>query len=171
MLCRARSEAETARRLRPPSPTARESSLVSASISSSACSARFDVAPFLGLFQLFAQIGKPPPIGRPWLDRRASRPRPPDRRCGFRPFRDPPLRAASRPQTDRFRHRRAGRRLHRPNQAHGIRPQDDGADERDTRALLSPLNEKISRRRRRSSTHPLCVISLLGRHGLSARRR
>ena len=40
MLCRARSEADAARRLRPPSPTARESSRVSASISSSACSAR-----------------------------------------------------------------------------------------------------------------------------------
>src|SRR5438094_10514044 len=34
MVCRARSEADAARRLRPPSPTARESSLVSASSSS-----------------------------------------------------------------------------------------------------------------------------------------
>jgi hypothetical protein len=40
MLCRARSEADAARRLRPPSPTARESSEVNESISCSACSAR-----------------------------------------------------------------------------------------------------------------------------------
>ena len=39
-LWRARSEADAALRLRPPRPTARESSCVSASISSSACSAR-----------------------------------------------------------------------------------------------------------------------------------
>ena len=40
MLCRARSDADAARRLRPPSPTARDSSFVSVSISCSACSAR-----------------------------------------------------------------------------------------------------------------------------------
>ena len=39
ILWRARSEAEAARRLRPPSPTARPSSFVSASISASAFSA------------------------------------------------------------------------------------------------------------------------------------
>ena len=62
MLCRARSEADAARRLRPPSPTARESSLVSASISSSACSARSTFPSCLGFFQFFAQLGKPASI-------------------------------------------------------------------------------------------------------------
>ena len=61
-LCRARSEADAARRLRPPSPTARESSRVSASISCSACSARSTFPRVLGFFQFFAQLGKPPSV-------------------------------------------------------------------------------------------------------------
>ena len=63
MLCRARSEADAALRLRPPSPTARDSSLVSASISRSACSARSTFPARFGFFQFFAQIRKPPPVG------------------------------------------------------------------------------------------------------------
>ena len=62
MLCRARSEADAALRLRPPSPTARDSSLVSASISCFACSARSTFPSFLGFFQFFAQFGEPASI-------------------------------------------------------------------------------------------------------------
>ena len=59
MLCRARSEADAARRLRPPSPTARESSLVNASISCFRLLRALDVSQFLGFFQFFAQLRKP----------------------------------------------------------------------------------------------------------------
>ena len=62
ILCRARSEADAARRLRPPSPTARESSLVSASISTSNCSARSTFPTPLSAFNFFAQVGEPPLI-------------------------------------------------------------------------------------------------------------
>ena len=61
-LCRARSDADAARRLRPPSPTARDSSFVSVSISSSACSARSTFPSSFGFLQFFAQLGEPPPI-------------------------------------------------------------------------------------------------------------
>src|SRR6266852_8147914 len=62
MLCRARSEADAARRLRPPSPTARESSEVSASISCSALSARSMFPTCLASSKFFAQLGEPAPV-------------------------------------------------------------------------------------------------------------
>ena len=121
MLCRARSEADPARRLRPPSPTARESSLVSASISCSACSARSTFPRSLASSSS-SRSSESRRFKRPWLARRASRLHHPDCRYECQPFRDPDPRAASRGRSDRFRHLGAGLQFHLRDRAHGIRP-------------------------------------------------
>ena len=72
MLCRALSEADAARRLRPPSPAARETSFLSASISSSVCSAR-STFPNSLTFSSSSRSSEAGVYKRPWLARRASR--------------------------------------------------------------------------------------------------
>src|SRR6266851_4874275 len=62
MLCRARSEADTARRLRPPSPRARELSGQRVDLLFRLLGT-LDLSQLLGFVQLFAQVGKPPPVG------------------------------------------------------------------------------------------------------------
>src|SRR5229473_2305757 len=132
-LCRARSEADIARRLRPPSPTARESSLASASISCSACSAR-STFPAPSLLPVPRAAQKAAAGRRPWLARRAPRPHHPDCRYGSPPFRVPHPLEASPARTDRLRYHRAGLRFLPPDRAHGIRPRDDATGGRGTRA-------------------------------------
>ena len=165
MLCRARSEADAARRLRPPSPTARESSLVSASISCSACSARSTFPSFLGFFQFFAQLGKPAPVSGLGLlvehlarvtqtadmDARLFEILIPPRQaaCGLTGF---VILALACDSTRQIEHMEFDRR-------------DDAADGRGTRVPWCPLDERLSRRSLRSSTRPLCGRSLFAQNG------
>ena len=160
MLCRARSEADAARRLRPPSPTARESSEVSASISCSACSARSTFPSFLGLFQFFAQLGEPAPVSDFGLlvEHLARVAQTGDMDSGLFEILFPTRQAM--PGLTGFVRLALACRFPLPDRARGIRPQDDAADGRGTRALWCPLNERRSRRGLRSSTHPLCRKSL-----------
>ena len=169
MLCRARSDADAARRSRPPSPTAREISLVSAAISSSACSARSTFPKVLGFLQFFSQLGEPAFVSDLGLlvehltrvaQVRDMNP------CPFEIL-IPPV--ANRELTDWFRPPRAGSQFHPPDPARGILPPDDAADERCIRVPSCPLDERLSRRTLPSSTRPLCGTRPLG--GTDARPR
>ena len=165
MLCRARSAAEAARRLRPPSPTARESSAVSASISCSARSARSTFpAPFASS-NSSVQLGEPAPVSDLGLivQHLARVTETADMHACLCEFLIGPRQANCRLAP--LRPRRAGSRFLPPDRARGIRSTDDGSGGRRNQVPCGPSDERIFRRGRRSNTRRLCGKSHLPTNG------
>ena len=155
MLCRARSDADAAFRSRPPSPTARDSSLVSASISSSARSAR---ATFPCAFASSSSSRSSPSRRRYstfacWSSISPASPNPATWIPAFSSASSP--RCRPRPPHPR-RRRRACSQSHQRDRAHEIQPPDAAADAPGIRGLWYPSAEMLSRRNQQSSTLPLC---------------